>query len=58
MNWIYEAAYKGNFGMIEMIKLYAMMSEKEIEKLEKIVNNEDWEAYKKIVKKYLDVDLK
>ena len=58
MNRIYEAAYKGNLGMVEMMQLYNIMSEKEIKKLKLIIANEDWEAYRKIVKKYLDVDLK
>lgn len=53
-----EAAYKGNIGAMEMIQLYQKASKKEIKKLENIVKIEDWNAYKKLVKKIIGVNLK
>jgi hypothetical protein len=55
---IKEAAYKGNLGMIEMLELYKKASKKEIEELEIAIKKEDWEAYKKIVKRVLNINLK
>lgn len=53
-----EAAYKGNIGAIEMIQLYQKASKKEIKELEDIIKKEDWDAYKKLVKKIIGVNLK
>ena len=57
MSKIFEASYKGNVGMVEMMQLYQIMSDKEIENLERVIADEDWDTYKKIVKWYLDIDL-
>lgn len=55
---ITEASYKGNIGVMEMMKLYQKLTSKEIEELEEIIKEEDWKSYKKIVKKHLGIDLK
>jgi len=57
MSKIFEASYKGNVGMVEMMQLYQIMSDKEIKNLERVIADEDWDTYKKIVKWYLDIDL-
>ena len=53
-----EASYKGNIGAIEMIQFFQKSSDKDIKKMQKIVDKEDWEEYKKLIKKVLGVDLK
>ena len=55
---IIEASYKGNIGAIEMMKLFKNASDKEMMKIDKVINKEDWEGYKKLVKKILGVNLK
>jgi len=53
-----EASYPGNIGAIEMIKFFQSASDKDIKKMQKIVDAENWEEYKKLIKKVLGVDLK
>lgn len=58
MNSIIEAVYKGNIGAIEMMKLFKNATEKEMVSIEKVIKKEDWEGYKKLVKKILGINLK
>jgi len=58
LKWILEAAYNGNQGFAEMVKLFQQGTPAEIKELEKIIAKEDWVAYKKIVKRILGVKLK
>ncbi len=53
-----EASYKDNIGFIELLDFYKKASKKEIQNIEKIIKNEDWEGYKKEIKRVLGVDLK
>lgn len=55
---ILEASYKGNIGFMEMAQLYQKASDSEIKELEMIIKKEDWEAYKKLVKRVLGTNLK
>lgn len=53
-----EAVYKNNIGFVEMVQLYQKASPSEIKELEKLIKEEDWEGYKKIVEKILKIKLK
>lgn len=53
-----EASYTNNLGAIEMINFFQKASDKEIDKMQKIADAEDWSAYKKLIKKVLGVSLK
>jgi len=55
---IQEMVYDGNIGALEMFKFFQVASEKEIKEMEEIAKKEDWEAYKKLIKKVLKVNLK
>ncbi len=55
---ITEAAYPGNIGFSEMALFYQQASEKEIKKMEKIIKAEDWQGFKKLIQKALDIKLK
>lgn len=55
---ILEASYKGNIGFMEMALLYQKASDSEIKELENIIKKEDWDAYKKLVKRVLGINLK
>jgi len=55
---ILEASYSGNIGFMEMAQLYQKASPSEIKELENIIKKEDWEAYKKLVKRVLGTNLK
>jgi hypothetical protein len=52
-----EAAYKGNIGFTELVKFYQVASNADMAKMEKIVKDEDFPAFKKLIKKVLGVDL-
>ena len=53
-----EASYSGNIGFEEMTKFYKKASDEDINKMEKFLNNNDWEGFKKLIKKVLGVLLK
>jgi enolase len=53
-----EAAYPGNIGFEEMARYFQVASDKEIETLEKYIQNEDWEGFKMQIYKVLGVKLK
>lgn len=52
-----EAAYKNNLGFQEMVKFFQVANDKQIEKMEKILKDEDWEGFKKIIKEVLGTQL-
>lgn len=55
---ITELAYPGNVGFQEMAMFYQKADPKTIKKMEEIIKSEDWEGFKKLIKKVLKVDLK
>ncbi|NCP97669.1 hypothetical protein GW796_05445 [archaeon] len=55
--YLSEAAYDSNLGAVEMIAFFQKASPDEIEKMEKIVKNENWDDFKKLIKKVLNVQL-
>lgn len=55
---INEAAYDANLGFEELCKFYQIASQKELKKLEEILKNEDWESFKRLIKKCLKISLK
>jgi hypothetical protein len=56
-NNINEAAYKGNMGFEEMMKFYRVASKEDKEKMEKLVKDNNWSAYKILIKRVLGVQL-
>jgi enolase len=55
---ITEAPFPGNIGFEEMVKFYQNADKKQITEMEKIIKNNDWEGFKKQIKKVLGVKLK
>jgi HPt (histidine-containing phosphotransfer) domain-containing protein len=55
---ILEASYKGNIGFMEMVQLYQKATPKEVEEIEEIIRKNDWDEYKRIVKRILGINLK
>jgi enolase len=53
-----EASYSGNLGFEEMVKFYDKASDDEINKMEKFLKNDDWDGFKKLIKKVLGILLK
>jgi enolase len=53
-----EAAYSGNIGFEEMVKFYQEADKTEIAKLEKLIKNDDWDGYKKLIQDVLNIRLK
>lgn len=52
-----EIAYGGNIGFTEMAAFYQKATPKEIKEMEKVTKAEDWDAFKKLIKRVLDVSL-
>jgi len=55
---IREASYKNNIGFMEMVQLYQKATPKEIKEIEAIIRKNDWDEYKKIVSRILNIKLK
>lgn len=55
---ITEAAYPGNVGFVEMAQFFQQADKKQTKEMEKIIKAEDWEGFKKLIQKVLDVKLK
>jgi len=53
-----EASYAGNIGFEEMVKFYQKANPKDEEEMEKILNKNDWESFKKLIKRVLGVTLR
>ncbi len=51
-------SYPGNIGFEEMMNFWGKASPKDINLMKKIVDKEDWEAFKKLMKKVLNIVLK
>jgi Txe/YoeB family toxin of Txe-Axe toxin-antitoxin module len=52
-----EAAYPNNIGFSEMVKFYQVADSAQLKKMETIIKNSDWDAFKKMIKKVLGVKL-
>jgi hypothetical protein len=53
-----ELAYKGNIGFQELVQFYQNANDNEIDEMEKIINNSDWDKFRIMIKKVLGVNLK
>lgn len=53
-----EASYEGNIGFEEMVKFYQIADNDEINKIEDIIKKNDWDNFKRIIKKVIGVNLK
>ena len=59
MNYIInEAAYEGNIGFEELAKFYQIADQSDIKKMEEIIKDEDWIAFKRLIRKVTKVNLK
>jgi len=52
-----EQSYPGNMGILEMIEFYKNASKKEVKMMEKAAKNRDWDAFRKIIKDTIGVEL-
>lgn len=53
-----EAAYAQNLGFEEMVRFMQAATDAQIALMEKVVEADDWEGFKKLVKKVIGVSLK
>jgi len=51
------AAYKGNIGIMEMIAIQDKANKRQLKKLDRIVKDNDFRAFKKLTKEVLNVSL-
>jgi len=56
--YLSEASYQGNVGFEEMMVFFQKASPSDLVKMEKIVKDADWDAYKKLIKKITGKELK
>lgn len=54
---IQELSYKKNMGAVEMFEFFQKASNTDIQKMKDIVEKNDWEGYKKLIKKVLGIEL-
>ena len=52
-----EVAFGGNVGFSEMVRFYQVANPQEIKQMEKVIKDDDWAAFKKLIKRVLKVDL-
>lgn len=52
-----EAAYRGNLGLMELAKFYAVANDEEKALMKQITDNKDWEGFRALVKKVLGIQL-
>jgi len=58
-NFIDEAIYKGNLGVVEFFKFMDKIKDKKIKKeLIKVMEKGDFVQFKLLIKKHLDIELK
>jgi hypothetical protein len=55
---LWEAAYADNIGFEEMVRFYRKASQKQIEKMERLCKENDWDGFKRLIKLVLSIDLK
>ena len=54
---ITEASYPNNVGFMEMAKFYQIATEEQISEMEEIIKSENWDGFKALIAKTLDVNL-
>jgi hypothetical protein len=52
-----DTPYKGNIGFEEMAKFYKVASDDQKRQMDIIVEKNDWDAYKRLIKQVLGVNL-
>jgi hypothetical protein len=55
--YLNELSYKGNIGFHELVLFYRKANDNEIEEMEGIIKSENWNKFKKLVKKVLSMEL-
>jgi hypothetical protein len=53
-----EASYSGNIGFEELSKFYKAASNEQKKEMDKILEREDWNAFKNLIRKVVDIKLK
>ena len=54
---INEVAFGGNVGFSEMVDFYQKANPQEIKQMEKVIKSDDWSAFRKLIKRVLNVNL-
>ena len=52
-----EIAFGGNIGFEEMVKFYQKATSADTAEMEKVIRANDWNAFKKLIKRVLKVNL-
>lgn len=53
-----EVAYPHNIGFSEMVKFYKVAKKMQKRKMEELIEKEDWEGFKELIRKTIGVKLK
>ena len=54
---LFEAAYPGNLGLMELVKFYNVATDEEKATMDRIINEKDWDAFKALVHEVLGIRL-
>jgi hypothetical protein len=54
---IAEAAYPSNIGFTELVQFYKVADDSQIKKMQKAIEDEDWQEFKRIIKDAIGVAL-
>ncbi len=55
--YIDEASYIGNIGFEEMVKFHQLATTADLKVMQKIVEQDDWVAFKKLIQKVVKTEL-
>lgn len=55
--YLTELSYKGNVGFQEIVAFYRKATDDEIEEMEIIVQNNNWNGFRKLIKRVTGVNL-
>jgi len=54
---LFEAAYPGNLGLMEMMRFYQVASEEQSAEMDQVVNAKDWDNFKRFIREVLGIIL-
>lgn len=54
---LFEAAYPGNLGLMEMMKFHQVATDEQKAEMEEIVSRSDWRNFKRLIHEVLGIKL-
>lgn len=54
---LFEAAYPGNLGLMELVKFYNVATPEEKAEMDRITAEKDWDSFKRLIHEVLGIKL-